>query len=71
MKLVNWSFITSHEWDTDHLSCIRPLVDVAVHPYEHLSKEIATTRKGSTFLKCPAHTDFLKNIFDLIFPIPH
>jgi hypothetical protein len=68
MKLVNWSFITSHEWDTDHLSCIRPLVDVAVHPYEHLSKEIATTRKGSTFLKCPAHTDFLKNTFVFLAP---
>lgn len=68
MKIVNWSFITSHQWNVDHLECVKPLIDVNQHPYDHLSKEIATTRKGSTFLKCPAHTDFLKNTFVFLAP---
>lgn len=68
MKIVNWSFITSHRWDVDHLDCVRPLIDNDQHLYNALSREIATTRKGSTFLKCPTHTDFLKNTFVFLAP---
>lgn len=67
MKIVRWSFITSHQWDTDHLDCVKSLLD-DTYPYENLTKIIATTRKGSTFLKCPAHTDFLKNTFVFLAP---
>ena len=27
----------------------------------YIFKDIATSRKGCTYLKCPAHTDFLRN----------
>lgn len=67
MKEIYWSFITSHQWNTDHLDCVKSLLD-DVYPYENLTRTIATTRKGSTFLKCPAHTDFLKNTFVFLAP---
>lgn len=63
MKIVNWSFITSHLWDIDHPKSIEPLVKDLSCPYEPLSRHISLTRKGATYLKCPAHTDFLKNTF--------
>lgn len=63
MKNVNWSFITSHVWDTDHHESVMPLIADLDCPYESLTKYIVSTRKNSTFLKCPAHTDFIKNIF--------
>jgi hypothetical protein len=63
MKIVKWSFNTSHEWDVDHPECIKPLVDENYYPFKHLTKEATAVRKGATFLKCPAHTDFLKNTF--------
>jgi hypothetical protein len=68
MNVVNWSFITSNRWNVNHLDCILPLIDDNFDPYEHLTKDIATTRKGSIFLKCPAHTDFLKNTFVFLAP---
>lgn len=63
MKIVNWSFITSHIWDIDHPPSVESLVEDFNSPYESLSKFIASTRKGATYLRCPAHTDFLKNTF--------
>lgn len=63
MKIVNWSFITSTEWGIEHLDCVKPLLSENYEPFSNLSKEISSSRKGVTYLKCPAHTDFLKNTF--------
>lgn len=63
MKTINWSFITSHEWDIDHHQSVLPLIGDLESPYDSLTKYIISTRKGSTYLKCPAHTDFIKNTF--------
>jgi hypothetical protein len=63
MKIVNWSFITSHDWFKDHAEEILPLMDADYHPYTSLIKDITKTRKGVVYLKCPANTDFLKNTF--------
>jgi hypothetical protein len=63
MKIVNWSFITSTEWGIEHPECVKPLLSKDYTPFTNLSKEIISSRKGVTYLKCPAHTDFLKNTF--------
>lgn len=63
MKIVKWSFLTSSEWGLDHPECIKPLLPAKFDPYTNLSKEVISSRKGATFLKCPAHTDFIRNTF--------
>jgi hypothetical protein len=62
-KKVNWSFITSNQWHIDHPNCVKPLLKDDYVPFANLSRHITSSRKGSTYLKCPAHTDFLKNTF--------
>ena len=62
MELIKHSFITSSEWDIDHPDCLKDLIsdfDV-LNP---LQKNYVSERKGNIVLKCPAHTDFLKNVF--------
>ena len=63
MNTVNWSFITGHQLNVDHPECIKPLLDQEYFPFIALSSEVNATRNKITFLKCPAHTDFLKNTF--------
>lgn len=63
MKIINWAFITNHHWYIDHPECIKPLIPKGYKPFKHLSTEVTAARKGIIFLKCPAHTDFLKNTF--------
>jgi hypothetical protein len=62
-KIVNWSFITSNIFNIDHPACVRPLLSNDYQPFLNLSKHITSSRKNATYLKCPAHTDFLKNTF--------
>ena len=62
-KPLTWSFITSHTWNIDHPDCVKPLLSDNYIPFVNLSKHITSSRKGATYLKCPAHTDFLKNTF--------
>lgn len=62
MKNVAWSFFTNNKiGDVDHPNCVLPLIDQEYIPFKSLVKDIATSRKGCTYLKCPAHTDFLRN----------
>lgn len=62
MKTVEWSFITNNIIGADpHPLCVLDLISKDYNPFKSLSKEISVTRKGTTYLKCPAHTDFLKN----------
>jgi hypothetical protein len=63
MNIVNWSFITNCEWGVDHADCVRSLLQEDYEPFTNLSKELISSRKGVVYLKCPAHTDFLKNTF--------
>lgn len=63
MRTIKYSFVTNHDWDIDHLDCIKPLIDENYEPFKNLTKETASIRKGVVFLKCPAHTDFIKNTF--------
>jgi hypothetical protein len=62
MKTVAWSFFTNNKiGEVDHPNCVLPLIDQDYSPFKSLVKDIATSRKGCTYLKCPAHTDFLRN----------
>ena len=62
MKNVAWSFFTNNKiGEVDHPNCVLPLIDQDYTPFKSLVKDIATSRKGCTYLKCPAHTDFLRN----------
>ena len=63
MALVNWSFITSSDWDIDHPECFNSLLDLDFNTVNSLQKNYIAERKGNIVLKCPAHTDFLKNMF--------
>jgi hypothetical protein len=63
MKEINWSFITSIEHFIDHAECVRPLLDSNYTPFRSVSTDSIAKRKGAVFLKCPAHTDFMKNTF--------
>lgn len=69
MELIKHSFITSSEWDIDHPECFSNLIDETSNTLESLQKNYITERKGNIVLKCPAHTDFLKNVF--IFRAPY
>ena len=69
MNTVNWSFITGHQLNIDHPECIKPLLDQEYRPFIALSSEVNSTRNKITSLKCPAHTDFLKNTFVFCAPL--
>lgn len=68
MKEIYFSFSTSHKWDTDHPVCVVPLISNDFRSLKNLTKESSKLRKGVIFQKCPAHTDFIKNVFVLCAP---
>lgn len=69
MTTVSWSFVTSNViGGADHPRCVAPLIDTTVMPFGSLTKHMATSRKGSAYLKCPAHTDFLHNTWIFLAP---
>ncbi len=68
MKEVNWSFLTSTKWGVEHLDSLNSKIDYSKIALKSLTKEVSSTRKKSTFLKCPAHTDFIKNTFIFVCP---
>lgn len=62
MKTINYSFFTSHNWYIDNPECVKPLLSNDYSPFSSLVKESTALRKGVIFQKCPAHTDFTKNV---------
>jgi hypothetical protein len=63
MASINWSFITSSEWNIDHPACLIEMLDNSQDILVPLQKTYVSERKGNIVLKCPAHTDFIKNMF--------
>jgi len=61
IRLEDWGNTEQSQWAAD----LEESVSVPVA----LTSEIASSRKGVTFLKCPAHTDYLKNVFVFKSPI--
>ncbi len=62
-KIIKWSFGISHEFYKEDPKCVLELMDDDYEPFSLLTRDIVSSRKNATFLKCPAHTDFLKNTF--------
>jgi hypothetical protein len=69
MKTVNHSFHTGHELNVDHPEYIKKFLPKDYSPLVALSKEIVQSRKGATFMLCPAVTDFFKNTWVFKSPI--
>jgi hypothetical protein len=63
MKEIKWSFGVTSEFFKDDPQWVKDIVDEDFDPLPLLTKEIVSTRKNVAFLKCPAHTDFLKNTY--------
>lgn len=68
MKEIFYSFLTGHKWDIDNAECVKPLIDKDYYPFKSLVKESSLLRKGAVFQRCPAHTDFTKNVFVICAP---
>lgn len=62
-NVIKWSFGTSNHWYVDHATCVEQLVSTNYDPFTSVIKENTEVRKGVVFLKCPGHTDFLRNMF--------
>lgn len=69
MKTVKWSFHTGHKTNVDHPDNIKELIDETYNPYVSLSSDALSSRKGVTFIKCPAVTDFMKSTYVFKSPI--
>lgn len=64
MVNVNWSFtVKAEEWSEESLNIWADSVETEVLALSALSRDVVDTRKNVVFLKCPAHTDFMKNTF--------
>lgn len=63
MQTINWAFHTGHEFGVDHPDSAKRYLSEDFIPYEPLLKDILKNRKGITYGKCPAVTDFFKNTF--------
>jgi hypothetical protein len=67
---VNWAFsLRTEEWHDASLNFWAEETETYIQPLSSLSKDIVDSRKNVVFLKCPAHTDFMKNTFVFKSPI--
>ena len=70
MISVNWAFsVRTEEWGDANLTLWAEETETYIQPLSSLSKDIVDSRKDVVFLKCPAHTDFMKNTFVFKSPI--
>jgi len=60
---VNCSFHTGHEFRIDHPEVSKRYIQDVNFPYKPMLKDIIKDRKGITYARCPAVTDFFKNAF--------
>lgn len=60
---IYWSFLTNSQGNIDHHDIVKPLLDKDYVPLKPLIKDLVKTRKGVVYLKCPATTDFIKNVY--------
>lgn len=69
-KIVKWAFsVRSDDWvDSEVLLWADQLEQVVEIP-SPLSRDVVNSRKNVVFLKCPAHTDFIKNMFVFKSPV--
>ena len=64
MTEIKYAFsLRQDNWDNDNLDSWASYLEEQIECPQSLIKEISENRKGVVFLKCPAHTDFLKNTY--------
>jgi hypothetical protein len=64
MTEINYSFsLRQDNWENDDLNAWADYIEEQVDCPQLLTREVVENRKGVVFLKCPAHTDFLKNTY--------
>lgn len=68
MKTVKCTFHTGHQ-KAEHSKHIEGLLDKSYKPLVPLSVDALQDRKGVTFIKCPAVTDFMKSTYVFKSPI--
>ena len=67
---IEYSFsLRQEDWISEDLNQWAETVEQTVDLPTSLIKDVTSTRKNTVFLKCPAHTDFLKNTFVFKSPI--
>ena len=70
MITVEWAFsLRVEEWAEPDLAAWAETVEQCIELPTALSKDVIELRKNVVFLKCPAHTDFMKNTFVFKSPI--
>lgn len=61
---IKYAFsLRQDNWNNEDLNSWADYLEEQVDCPQPLIKEISENRKGVVFLKCPAHTDFLKNTY--------
>jgi len=67
---LNWSFsLRSDNWQNKDLDIWAESIENSINLLDPLSKDIVSSRKNVVFLRCPAHTDYMKNTFVFKSPI--
>jgi hypothetical protein len=70
MNTVRYAFSLRNEnWNNEDLDAWADYLESTVKCPSSVLKDISESRKNVVFLKCPAHTDFLKNTFVFKSPI--
>jgi hypothetical protein len=70
MITVGWGFsIRVEDWQEPDLTSRAEFIEQDIELPSALSKDVVDLRKNVVFLKCPAHTDFMKNTFVFKSPI--
>jgi hypothetical protein len=63
-KIIKWAFsVRSDDWIDSGAAAWADQIERIVEIPSPLSRDVISTRKNIVFLKCPAHTDFIKNMF--------
>jgi hypothetical protein len=70
MVNVDWGFtLRGDDWLEESLNEWAYVIEQSVGAMPTLSSDVINLRKNVVFLKCPAHTDFMKNTFVFKSPI--
>jgi hypothetical protein len=69
-KIIKWAFsVRSDEWVDSEVLSWADQIEQSVNMPSPLSRDVIDTRKNVVFLKCPAHTDFIRNMFVFKSPV--
>jgi hypothetical protein len=68
--IIKWAFsVRSDDWMDSKAASWADQIEQSVEIPSPLSRDVISARKNVVFLKCPAHTDFIKNVFVFKSPV--